>query len=91
MDTIRTDTLLDGPVTHLVPAHAVCLDCFLHSQGSSRGGTYVLIWKRDPAKNMDHFHQLDEIKALCYTSPDETESRDASFCPAFSPSAPCFL
>lgn len=34
MDTIRTDTLLDGPMTHLVPAPAVCLGCFLNPRGA---------------------------------------------------------
>lgn len=66
---------------------------FSKSQGSSRGGTYALIWIREPTKNMYHFHRLDEIKALCYTSQDytHTESWNTSFCPAFSPSAPCIL
>lgn len=40
---------------------------FSKSQGSSRGGTYVLTWIRDPAQNMYHFHQLDELKGLCVT------------------------
>lgn len=90
MDTIRTDTLLDGPMTHLVPAPAVCLGCFLNPRGAVGEAP---IWIREPTKNMYHFHQLDEIKALCYTSQDytHTESWNTSFCPAFSPYAPCFL
>lgn len=60
----------------------------------------MLVWICNPAKNMYHFHQLDELKALCYTSPDYTstespeyahvESRKTSCYHPFSPSAPWF-